>query len=242
MSQENAVKDINFDELPQTAKKINYKEVFLALNEGDNLIRFIDLKGKKIGTHWLKDTNGKQRSVKCPVAGCPCCKQNVPTQYKTFMKVVDKLGNVRIFEFGSQIMAQIKRIVLELKQEDANALLTQRDIIINRGPRGANPLYNVKLVKANAKPTPGEQLRQQAIEEAITQDTLDLSEIVTPWTVKRINEYIYGIKEDGSTVAPEGGDDVFTPGSIAQAAKTVTPAVAVAAGKPKSDEDLSMFD
>lgn len=231
----NAVKDVNFDELPQTAKKINYKEVFLTLNEGDNLIRFIDLKGKKIGTHWVKDINGKQRSVKCPVAGCPCCKQNVPTQYKTFMKVVDKLGNVRIFEFGSQIMNQIKRIVADLKQEDANALLTQRDVIVSRGPRGANPLYNVKLTKVNTKPTPSESLRQQAIEEAIAQDTLDLSEIVTPWAVNRINEYIYGIKEDGSAVASTSATSA--PDTSFNFGANVT-----ADGKPKSDEDLSMFD
>lgn len=249
MSQENAVKDVNFDELPKQNKKINYKEVFLSLNEGDNLIRFIDLKGKKIGTHWLKDINGKQRSVKCPVAGCPCCKQNVPTQYKTFMKVVDKLGTIRIFEFGSQIMNQIKRIVADLKEEDPNALLTQRDVIINRGPKGANPLYSVKLVKVNAKPTPSEQLRQQAIEEAISKDDLDLSEIVQPWTVKRINEYIYGIKEDGSPATPGFGadaeDDIFTPGSIANSVNvsTAKPSqITVTTGKPKTDEDLSMFD
>ena len=245
MSQENAVKDVNFDELPKQIKKINYKEVFLTLNEGDNLIRFIDLKGKKIGTHWLKDINGKQRSVKCPVVGCPCCKQNVPTQYKTFMKVVDKLGNIKIFEFGSQIMTQTKRIVADLKEDDANAMLTQRDVIINRGPKGANPLYTVKLVKINTKPTPSEQLRQQAIEEAISKDDLDLAEIVTPWTVKRINEYIYGIKEDGTSVVPDQGvEDEFSPNSIAQAAETKAPAVlaGVASGKSKMDEDLSMFD
>jgi len=245
MSQENAVKDVDFDALPTQAKKINYKEIFLALNEGDNLIRFIDLKGKKIGTHWLKDTSDKQRSVKCPVVGCPCCKQSVPLQYKTFMKVVDKLGNGRIFEFGSQIMNQIKRIVADLKEEDANALLTQRDVIINRGPKGANPLYTVKLVKVNAKPTPSEQLRQQAIEQAINEDTLNLTEIVTPWTVKRINEYIYGIKEDGSSVeAGTETDDVFVPNSIANAvtAEAKTPVAAQTAGKPKSDEDLTMFD
>lgn len=236
---ETVVKDVNFDEPTITKPKINYKEVFLTLNDGDNLIRFIDPKGKKIGTHWVKDKDGKQRSVKCPVAGCPCCKNNVPTQYKTFMKVVDKLGNIRIFEFGSQIANQLKRIATDLKEEDPNALLTQRDVIINRGPRGSNPLYNVKLVKVNAKPSPGEILRQQAIEEAITKDTLDLSEIVVPWTVKRINEYIYGIKEDGSTEgAPSEPNTDFNYGANVKPAATS----AQTSEAKKTGEDLSMFD
>jgi len=239
------VKDFNIDE-PTIAKvKINYKEAFITLNDGDNLIRFIDPKGKKIGTHWVKDKDGKQRSVKCPVTGCPCCKANVPTAYKTFMKVVDKLGNVRIFEFGSQIANQLKRIALDLKEEDPNAMLTQRDVIINRGPRGSNPLYNVKLVKVNAKPAPSEILRQQAIEEAITKDTLDLSEIVVPWTVKRINEYIYGIKEEGEGQSVP--DTSFEFGANVGQSVTAAPAPARTASAPataakKTGEDLSMFE
>ena len=239
MSNETVVKDFNIDEPVVVKAKINYKEVFLSLNDGDNLVRFIDPKGKKIGTHWVKDTDGKQRSVKCPVAGCPCCKANVPTQYKTFMKVVDKLGNVRIFEFGSQIANQLKRIALDLKEEDPNALLTQRDVIINRGPKGSNPLYNVKLVKLNSKPAASEILRQQAIEEAIGKDTLDLSEIVVPWTVKRINEYIYGIKEEGAenTAVP---DTSFEFGANVKPAATATPAPVQAV--KRTGEDLSMFE
>jgi hypothetical protein len=261
MSNEQPVKDVDFDEPPVQRKRINYKEVFLQLTEGDNIVRFIDMKGKKIGTHWVKDTNGKQRSVKCPVEGCPCCKATpaVPTQYKTFMKVVDRLGAIRIFEFGSQIMNQLRRIIAELKEADPNALLTQRDIVVNKGPRGANPLYNVKLVAVNANPTPAEQLRTQAIEEAIQKDELDLSEIVVPWDVARINEYIYGIKPDGTVVegatpADNSGDASFAYGANAPAgtpeasvavASAPAPAQAPqapAATAPKNAEDLSMFD
>ncbi len=110
-----AVKDVGFDEVPQASKKINFKELFLSLQEGNNIIRVIDLNGKKIGTHWTKDKDGKQRSVKCPVSGCPCCLHKdasgkfepVPTQYKIFMKVVDQLGIIRVLEFGSQIHNQL---------------------------------------------------------------------------------------------------------------------------------------
>jgi len=248
MSNVSPVKDVDFDEPPVQRKRINYKEVFLQLNEGDNLVRFIDMKGKKIGTHWVKDTVGKQRSVKCPVEACPCCKAGVPTQYKTFMKVVDKLGSVRIFEFGSQIMNQLRRIIAELKEDDANALLTQRDVVVNKGPKGANPLYNVKLVKLNANPTPAEQLRTQAIEEAIQKDDLDLSEIVTPWDVVRINEYIYGIKADGSASDASEGDSFAYGANAPAGSPEASTAVASAPvqtpveAAPKGDQDLTMFD
>ncbi len=242
MSQENAVKDVNFDDVPKTTKKINYKEVFISLNEGDNLLRIVDIAGKKIGTHWIKDVNGKQRSVKCPIVGCPCCKAipSIPIQYKTFLKVVDKLGNIRILEAGPQIVKGIRAIVVELKQENPNILITQRDIIINRGPKGSQPLYNVKLAKVNPKPTPSEQLRQGAIEEAISKDELNLAEIVVPWTVKRINEYIYGCNEDGSPLngeAPKNEAAVDTSFNFGANAPD-----APDGPEEKSDEDMSMFD
>ncbi len=238
MSNEQPVKDVDFDAPTNQKKKINYKEVFLQLNEGDNLIRFINMKGKKIGTHWVKDLNGKQRSVKCPIEGCPCCREGVQTQYKTFMKVVDKLGSIKIFEFGPQIMNQIKRIISDLKEDDPNASLPQRDIIVNKGAKGSNPLYNVKLVKFNPKPSPSEQLRQQAIEEAIKSDELDLSEIVVPWSVSRINEYIYGIKEDGQPLVPkDGGEDTQEDTSFNYGANVENTDTS-----KKSEEDLSMFD
>ncbi len=243
MSQEAAVKDVSFDEPTNQRKKINYKEVFLTLQEGDNIIRFVDLNGKKIGTHWIKDTNGKQRSVKCPIAGCPCClakPEPVPTQWKNFYKVVDKLGTMRVFEFGPQIMKQLKAIIADLKEDNPNALLTQRDILVNRGPKGTTPLYTVKLVKINPKPTPQEGLRQQAIEEAISKDTIDLAEIVIPWTVARINEYIYGIKEDGSQVAPATSGVTET--SLTTKENTDFNFGKNVAPSEKSDEDLSMFD
>lgn len=246
MSQaEAAVKDVNFDEPATQRKKINYKEVFLQLQDGDNLIRFVDSNGKKIGTHWVKDTNGKQRSVKCPIAGCPCClakPEPVPTQWKNFYKVVDKLGTIRVFEFGPQIMKQLKTVIADIKEDNPNALLTQRDIIVNKGAKGTNPLYTVKLVKINPKPTPQEGLRQQAIEEAIKGDTIDLAEIVVPWTVKRINEYIYGIKDDGSEVAPANNGVVESSLTTKENTDFNFGKNVPAPAANKSDEDLSMFD
>ncbi len=226
------VKDVNYEDIQKEQKKINYKELFIALQEGDNLLRFVDLHAKKIGTHWVDDAQGKKRSVKCPVTGCPCCIRNVPVQYKTFMKVVDKLGVLRVFEFGPQVDKQLKSKVKELKEEDSNATLTQRDIIIERGPKGSNPLYNVRLAKVNAKPTGFELMRQQAIQEAIEKDDIDLAQVVVPWTVERINKFIYGIADAETTTS--------TSGSVSNT--IVSAPVSAPVVTEQEDEDLSMFD
>lgn len=251
MSNTTVVKDINFDEIPTTQKKINFKELFLSLQEGDNILRFIDLNGKKIGTHWVKDVSGKQRSVKCPVSGCPCClhkdekgnPEPVPTQFKIFMKVVDKLGVIRVLEFGSQIHNQLKNINKELKEEDSNATLTQRDVNIVKGIKGSNPLYTVKLVKQNPKLSFQEQLRIQAIEEAVVKDTINLSEIIVPWTVKRVNEQIYGIVEStDSATTPNSNTVSVAPAPVVASVNTPVVTSAPKVVVPASEDDLSIFD
>lgn len=232
-----AVKDVDFNEPMTPKKKFNYKEIFLNLVEGDNIVRVVDLKGKKIDSHYVKDHLGKQRSVKCPGSGCPCCKADppVPRQLRIFMKVVDKIGVMRILEFGPQIWTQIKRLVAELKAEDQNALITQRDIIINKGPKGTSPLYNVKLAKVNPNPTSAEKLRSQAIDEAVEKDALDLAEVIKPWSIGRINEVVYGIKDESKTDFNFGANAVVEPKSVTIAKEEVREA------KHVDDEDLSMF-
>lgn len=236
---EEAVKDVNFDEPMSSKKKFNYKEIFLNLVEGDNIVRVVDLKGKKIESHYVKGFDQKQRSVKCPGAGCPCCTAVPPVakQLRIFMKVVDKMGTIRVLEFGPQIWSQIKRLVAELKAEDPNALITQRDLIITKGPKGQSPLYNVKLAKSNPHPTPSEQLRAQAIEEAVSKDVLDLAEIIKPWSIARINEMIYGIKDESKTDFNFGANV----GATTPAAKTPTVSQPSRMVQVAADEDLSMF-
>ena len=236
---ENVLKDVDFNEPMIPKKRFNYKEIFLNLLEGDNTVRVVDLKGKKIESHYVKDHFGKQRSVKCPGSGCPCCKADppVPKQLRIFMKVVDKIGIMRILEFGPQIWTQIKRLVAELKAEDPNALITQRDIIINKGPKGTSPLYNVKLAKVNPNPSPAEQLRAQAINEAVEKDTLDLVEIIKPWPVSRINEIVYGIKDESKTDF-QFGENV-KPKSSSTVSEEIKKETKVT--KNTDDEDLSMF-
>jgi hypothetical protein len=211
MSQEqntNVVKDENLDEtVAAQKKKINYKEVFLQLNEGDNVMRLVDLTAKKIFVHWVKDTAGKPKSVKCPGTGCPCCAKNEAKQEKRFYKVADKMCNIKVVEFGTQIYKQLKQISIDLKEEDPNLSLTQRDIIVKKDPAGKPLYYQVKLVKANANPTAQDRMRVEAISEAVAKDTLDLSEIVKPWTIERINQQIYGVGVEGQ--APENEDADF---------------------------------
>jgi hypothetical protein len=203
MSQElNSVQSENLEEtVSNQKKKINYKEVFLNLVDGDNLMRIVDLTAKKLFVHWVKDTTGKPRSIKCPGAGCPCCAKNEAKTEKRFYKVADKMCNLRVVEVGPQIFKQLKQISADLKEEDKNLSLTQRDIIIKKDPAGKPLYYQVKLVKANATPSMQEQMRVAAISEAVAKDTLDLGEIIKPWTVERINEQIYG--NGAATSTPE---------------------------------------
>lgn len=246
---EEVVKDVNFDEPMASKKKINYKEIFLNLLEGDNVVRIVDSHGKKIESHYVPDSTGKPRSVKCPGTGCPVCikgtvdkngnRIDAPKQARIFMKVVDKMGTIRILEFGPQIHNQIKRIVADLKAEEPNALITQRDLIINKGPKGSSPLYNVKMVKPSAHPTAQEGLRTQAIEEAVAKDTLDLTEIIKPWAIARINEAIYGIKDESGTDFNFGAN-VTSNTPVTQTSAPVA-SEAVRQANHVDDEDLTMF-
>lgn len=112
---------------------------FMNLEQGDNEIRVLS-KPYQFVVHWVKDATGTTRKVRCAIENCPLCKKGEKTQYRWFLRVLDrKSGQPRILEISSQIYLGIKNHVNNPKWGDVTAY----DICVNRGPKGSQPLYTV---------------------------------------------------------------------------------------------------
>lgn len=185
---------------------------FMNLEPGENNVRIFTNPYQFI-VHWVKDSSGVNRKVKCAIENCPLCKKGVKAQYRWYLGVIDrKTGQARILEISSQILIAIKNLISNKKWGDVKMY----DLEIKRNPPKSNPLYAVS-------PDPDKRALN-AEEKALAKSFLervDVSKFTQPSTPEEIAEklgtslvtagdapvqYAVGNK----TVANEGGRQVVS--------------------------------
>ena len=198
--------------------KIDWKAIFFNPSQGDNKIRIVSMGGKKTKVHWTVYHGGdKKVCVRCPTEGCPICIAGEKPKTNYILKVIDRATQtLRLFEFSKQIKEEIERLSAGLKKDKATASdsLSQYDINIEKGPKNAMPLYHVNIIGKNKMETTKEKLINESDNDLVAADTLNIEELIKPWSVKRIREQIYGIDENGNAVenkyAPKNADGTKT--------------------------------
>jgi hypothetical protein len=199
-------KEFDFETPAQTQqKRIDFQKVFFNPEKGINLIRIVSLNGQSFKSHYMATKTGEKKFVKCPGAGCPICiegKNKATTRY--LLKIIDrKTGDLKVWEFGSQIKTQIQEYVNDIKarlasgQTDPDDKLTEYNVEVRRREPGANPLYGIS-VRERITNDPRQAAVVAADAKVIAADTIDLKELTKPWSVERINSQIYGIESAGS--------------------------------------------
>lgn len=204
--------------------KIDWKAIFFNTSKGDNKLRIVSMAGKKTKVHWVTyHSSQKKVQVRCPSEGCPICIAGEKPKTNYILKVIDRATQtLRLFEFSKQIKEEIERLSAGLKKtkETANDSLSQYDINVEKGDKNANPLYHVNIIGKNKLETNKEKLLAESDAELIANDTLNIEELIRPWSIKRIREQIYGIDENGNPVVNKYNNG----GANAEGAKTESPA------------------
>ncbi len=186
------------------APKIDWKAIFFNPVQGDNKLRIVSMAGKKTKVHWVM-YHGTQKKVcvRCPSEGCPICIAGEKPKTNYILKVIDRATQtLRLYEFSKQIKDEIERLSVGLKKDKATASdsLSQYDVNVEKGAKNANPLYHVNIIGKNKMETTKEKLLHESDNDLMAADTLNVEELIKPWSIKRIREQIYGIDENGNPV------------------------------------------
>lgn len=190
------VGEIGWDDLDVKQSSGEQREsVFLNMSkQGDYEMRIVS-KPHQYYCHWVETKSGKRRKVNATMDGSDpiCIEQNKHPQLKWLVKVLyrDPEGNgepkVRVLDAGSQIMGQIKRLH-EDKKRFGN--VSKYDIVINRGPKDARPLYTVQALGKESNPEPLTPEEKQAVLASGDPEQKDkfinIAKMCEPWTAERI--------------------------------------------------------
>lgn len=173
---------------------------FMNLEQGDNLVR-IFTNPYQFVVHWVKDSSGAVKKVKCAVEDCPLCKKGIKAQYRWFLGVIDRKSNeAKVLEISSQIYIGIKNHHTEPTWGDVKMY----DVNIKRGPKGAQPLYTVMGI-------PDKRPLNEA-EQALVGDfkaRVDISKYTQPSTPEEIAEKL-GTSMAGASVQYAVGKQTVT--------------------------------
>ena len=155
---------------------------FMQLKEGQNRVRVIS-KPYQFTVHWATDVTGSNRKVKCALQDCPLCKQGVKAQTRWYIGVIDRVDNkAKILEISAQIMKGLKNTAGDPDWGDPR----KYDVNIQRGPKGAQPLYTVL-------PKPKVQVSDEdKVAIASFQDNTDLSKLCIPSTPGEVMKTLGG--------------------------------------------------
>lgn len=152
---------------------------FMNLEQGDNEMRVLT-KPYQFVVHWVKDSSGTTRKIRCAIENCPLCKKGEKTQCRWYLGVLDrKSGQPRILEISSQIYLGIKKHVNNPKWGDVTAY----DISINRGPKGSQPLYTVMGDPTKSPLTDAEKVLVKNFFERV-----DIAKFTQPLTPEEVLE------------------------------------------------------
>jgi hypothetical protein len=132
--------DINRDTPPiaRTSK-------FLRIEQGSRKIRLLPAKGKHYRTHWLPV---QKKTALCEGQKCPHCRVNVPSKHETLFKVIDReTGKLMVMALGTQVLNQVmaQRVIFSERAGNTTDQLTDYNLVVIRGPKGSNPLYQAVL-------------------------------------------------------------------------------------------------
>lgn len=120
----------------------NRQSDFITLAEGDNKGRVLS-NPQQFYVHWVSDETGKTRKVNCSTDGCPVCMRGQDGDKASPRWLVKfltrKEGRVGLLEISTQVFKGVKTLV----QDPEWGVVTEYDINVKRGPKGAQPLYTV---------------------------------------------------------------------------------------------------
>lgn len=189
------VGEIGWDDLDVKQSSGEQREsAFLNMSkQGDYEMRIVS-KPHQYYCHWVETKSGKRRKVNATMDGSDpiCLEQNKHPQLKWLVKVLfrdpERPGEpiVKVLDAGSQIMGQIKRLH-EDKKRFGN--VSKYDIVINRGPKDARPLYTVQALGSERNPTPLTPDEKQAVLASSDPESdkfINIAKMCEPWTAERI--------------------------------------------------------
>ena len=123
---------------PQAAKT-----EYMRLTQGANKIRVMG-NPVQFYVHWVQTQDGSKRKIVSPISSPDLVRRledsGFKRQAKWLIKVLDRSDDgFKLLEVGSQIYNGIRN----LYNDSSWGKVTTYDITINRGPKGAQPLYGV---------------------------------------------------------------------------------------------------
>lgn len=174
------------------------ESVFLNMREEGKYKMRIASKPFQYYCHWVEDKNGKRRKVNATLDGNDpvCISTGKGPQLKWLIKVLfrnpDGDTQLKILDAGSQIMGQIKRL-----HEDVETFgdVSKYDIVIVKGPKGANPLYTVQATGTAQHPQPLTKEEIQMVKDSADPQSdgyIDVDRMCEAWTAERIQAVLDG--------------------------------------------------
>jgi len=162
---------------PQAAKT-----EYMRLSQGQNKIRVM---GNPIQfyVHWVQTQDGSKRKIVSPISSPELVRQledsGFKRQPKWLIKVLDRSDDTfKLLEVGSQIYNGIRA----LYNDSSWGKVTSYDITINRGPKGAQPLYGVTPNPKTKIPT---ELKDRFVE---FNNNVDIERAIKPTEAEAVCE------------------------------------------------------
>jgi hypothetical protein len=109
------------------------------------------------------------------------------------MKVIDRTsGEIKVLDFGSTIREQLEDLVRDYAIDfpDPDRLFTDIDVLIRCRDKAGRPTYTLKPILVKGPVTDYERAKRVEEMALIETDSIDLEEVVRPWTVERIREFL----------------------------------------------------
>ncbi len=176
------------------------KTEFMRLEQGENTVRIM-ANPVQFYIHWVETPDGKMRKVNSPVSAPDLVRRLEEADFKRrpkwMVKVLDRKDDqFKLLEIGTQIYSGVKALFNHKKW----GKVTASDLTIERGPKGAQPLYRVT-------PDPKEALDVR-FQEAFVEfnDSLNIDKLVQPSEPSEVYELLGWEEGDnsGSTSSEEG--------------------------------------
>lgn len=207
MSDQFKTGEVSFDDIPSDTGGNRRGGLYLNMKEQGQYKLRVASKPFQYYCHWVETTDGRRRKVNatCDATDPIVADQGKGPQMKWLFKVLHlntESGNpeMKILDAGRQIVSQIKQL-----HDDADNFgnVSKYDILVTKGPKGANPLYTVQAIGSEAAPRELNAVEKQLIVESRDENSdnfINLERLATPWSAERILEVINGT--EGSTAKP----------------------------------------
>jgi hypothetical protein len=176
------------------------KTEFMRLEQGENTVRIM-ANPVQFYIHWVETPEGKMRKVNSPISSPDLVRRLEDADFKRrprwMVKVLDRSDDTfKLLEIGTQIYSGVKALFNHKKW----GKVTAYDLTIERGPKGAQPLYRVT-------PDPKEPLDARFQESFVKfNDNLNLDRLISPGEPEEICKILGWSDESGATVTEVTAD------------------------------------